>query len=375
MNRLPRVCRAGGVFLVTAAFFVSAAPLHAATLFGLLNTGELYHSTNGGVTWSAFGAIPVRDAVGLAAATSTSDLYLVSRSGSVYHSASGGSAWTAVGAIASSDVVALTLRPDGAILVLTRTGTVYVSTDQGVSFTGLAALTGSNWVSLTRGPLGRYYALTETGEVTESQNDGATWTTVGAVTVSNAVSLERKAAELYILMGTGEVARSLDYGRSWVTVGAMTASGMRALEDDGTQLIAAAETGEIATSPDGITWTWVGAINQLLVMALGTDTPLVTGVEGEQSPPRFAIRAPYPNPRVGAGGATFLFSSSSPERVRLELFSADGKLRASRVGESFAGAGVHGIHWEPARLPAGTYIVRLTTDSGRTASTKWTLAR
>lgn len=375
MNSMPRICRAGGLFVTVAVLLLSAAPLPAATLFGLLNTGELYHSTNGGVTWSAFGSIPVRDAVGLAAGTSTSDLYLLSRSGSIYHSANGGAAWTAVGAIAASDAVALTLRPDGGVMALTRTGTVYLSTNLGVSFTGLAALTGSNWISLTRGPLGRYYTLNETGEVKESQDDGVTWSTIGAVTVSNAVSMHRKGSELYMLMGTGEVARSLNYGRTWVTVGAMTASGMRALVDDGTQLIAAAETGEIATSSNGVSWTWVGAINQLSVMALGTDTPLVTGVEGEPSPPRFVARAPYPNPRVGAGGATYSFTSSGPDRVRIELFGANGRLLARRAGESFAGAGVHAIHWEPAGLAAGTYLVRLTTASGRTASTKWSIVR
>lgn len=178
-----------------------------------------------------------------------------------------------------------------------------------------------------------------------------------------------------MLMSTGEVARSLNYGQTWVTVGAMTASGMRALVDDGTQLIAAAETGEIATSSNGVTWTWVGAINQLSVMALGKDTPLVTGVEGESSPPRFVARAPYPNPRVGAGGATFPFTSSGPDHVRIELFGVDGRLLARRTGESFAGSGAHEFHWEPAGLPSGTYLVRLTTTSGRTAATKWTLAR
>lgn len=380
MNRIPALSgtasfRAGLRVAIAIAFLLPAVPSHATTLFGLLNTGELYHSTDGGVTWSAFGSIPVRDAVGLAAATTASDLYLVSRSGSLYHSADGGSSWAAVGAVTASDVAALTLRPDGGILVLTKTGTLYLSADNGVSFTGLVALTGSNWVSLMRGPLGRYYALNETGEVKESQDSGVTWTTVGAVTVSNAAALGRKVLDLYMLMGTGEVARSKDYGRTWVTVGAMTASGMRAMAGDGTQLVAAAETGEIATSSNGVTWTWVGAINQLSVMALGTDTPLASGVEGEFSPPRFVVRAPYPNPRVGAGGATFPFTISGPDRVSLALYGVDGRLIASRAAEPFAGSGAYAIRWEPARLPAGTYVVRLTTASGRSASTKWTLAR
>ena len=169
--------------------------------------------------------------------------------------------------------------------------------------------------------------------------------------------------------------RSLDYGRTWLPIGTITASNMRAILDDGTKLVAAAETGEVYASANGSAWSAAGAINQLTVMALGTDTPLVTGVEGEPSPPRFAVRTPYPNPRVGTGDATFPFSITAPDRVRLELFGVDGRLLASRAEESFASPGAYAIRWAPSRLPAGTYVVRLTTASGRAASTKWTLAR
>jgi len=361
---------------VLALSFPAVAPryLLATTLFGLLSTGEFYSSTNGGATWSAIGALPLHDAAGLSAGSSTTELYIAGRSGTVYRSTNGGIAWTAVGAVTASDVTDFAVNYDGSMLVLTESGTLYRSTNQGASFTGIAALTGSNWVSLARGPLGRLYALTRTGEVTESQDGGTTWVVVGAVTVSNAVSLRRRGAELYMLMETGEVARSLDNGRTWVTVGAMTSSGMAALVDYGTSLVAAARTGEVATSANGATWTWVGAINQLSVMALGTDTPQATGVESEQpTPPRFVLRAPYPNPSVSANGATFSFTIPQGDLVRMELFSAAGRLVASREAQWFPGPGTFPIRWEPGQLAAGNYVVRFTTGSGRVATTKWTL--
>ena len=167
----------------------------------------------------------------------------------------------------------------------------------------------------------------------------------------------------------------MDYGRTWLTVGAMAASEMRALALDGAQLIAAAETGEIAVSSNGTTWTWVGAINQLSVVALGADTPLATAVEGDPAPPRFAVGAPRPNPRVGNGGFTCSFTCAGPVRVTLQLYGIDGRLLASRAPQWLGAAGIHEIEWKPGGLPVGTYLVRLTTDSGRFATTKWTLMR
>jgi hypothetical protein len=363
------------VALALSAPAVAPRYAHGSTLFGLLNTGEFYSSTNSGATWSAIGAIPLHDAVGLAAGASTTELYVAGRSGTVYRSTNGGIAWTAVGAVTASDAAGFAVNYDGSVLVLTESGTLYRSTNQGSTFTAIAALTGPNWVSLARGPLGRLYALTRTGEVAESQDGGTTWLVVGAVTVSNAVGLRRRGSELYILMETGEVARSLDNGRTWVTVGAMTMSGMAGLVDVGSTLVAAARTGEVATSANGATWTWVGAINQLSVMALGTDTPQATGVEGENlSPPRFVARAPYPNPSVGTGGATFSFTIPQPDFVRLELYNVAGRLVASQEARRYSGPGTYGVHWDPGELAAGTYVLRFVAGSGRAASTKWTVA-
>lgn len=362
------------ILAVVVALLASPTSADAA-IFGLIDTGELYSSSNGGATWSILATLPVDDAVGLAAGSSTSQLYIATRSGTVYRSVNAGGTWTAVGAISASDVASFTINYDGSVLALTESGTLYRSTNGGTTFAGLAALTGSNFVSLVQGPLGRQYALTRTGEVYESQNQGTSWAAVGSVAVSNAVSIRRREAELHLLTETGEVYRSLDYGHSWLPIGAITASNMRAILDDGTTLVAAAETGEVYASQNGSVWSPAGAINQLTVMALGTDTPLVTGVEQNSSAPKFVVRAPYPNPRVGSGGATFPFAIAGPDRVRLDLFGVDGRLLASRAEESFASPGAYAIRWAPSRLPAGTYVVRLTTASGRSASAKWTLAR
>ena len=353
----------------------------AATLFGLVDTGELYASTNGGVSWTVRSTLPVSDAIGLAARSSALDLYLATRTGSIFHSTDGGTTWAATGSVAASDVSGFALGPFGAVLALTRTGTLYASEDEGTTFTARSALTGSNWVSLTRGPLGTLYALTQTGEVVRSADQGVTWVVAGRVTVSNAVALRRLGSQLHLLTETGEVYRSVDLGVTWTAVAALTASGMSALAELGeSQLVAAARTGEVAASGSGSAWTWIGTINQLHVVALGADTPQATGVPEETAPPRLVARAPYPNPRVGAGGATFSGKLDKPARVRVELYDVHGRLRASRPFEGVERAGVVAIRWEPEGLSPGTYLVRFVTDArgegaGQVTTAKWTLLR
>lgn len=346
----------------------------AANLFGLLDTGEFYRSMNNGVTWSAIGTIPAHDAVGLAAGATPSELYLASRSGTIYRTTNGGTDWTAIGTVTASDVAGFVLGPYGDVLVLTRTGTLYSSSNQGANFSVVASLTGSDWVSLARGPLGRLYALTETGQVAESQDQGATWTTAGVITMYGAVAIRRSGAELYVLAKTGEVYRSLNYGVSWIPVGALSQGSMSALVELGGQLVAATKEGEVATSSNGASWSWIGTINQLNVMALGTDTPQVTGVETDAAPPRFQVLRPYPNPRVGAGGATFPFVLSKADNVRLELYDVQGRLRAVRLFESMA-AGPAAIRWDPPGLTPGAYFVRFVSESGATAQVTWRLVR
>ena len=62
---------------------IAAEPAASATLLGLVDTGELYSSVNGGVTWTPLATLPVRDAVALAARLTSTDLFMASASGGV----------------------------------------------------------------------------------------------------------------------------------------------------------------------------------------------------------------------------------------------------------------------------------------------------
>lgn len=378
----PESTRARGAHLLRFAFLAFcllsvlacfALPALAANLFSLVDTGELYRSSDGGATWAAYATLPVGDAVGLAASTTASDLTIVTRSGSIYQSTDGGANWSAIGTITASDVASFTVLPDATVLVLTESGTLYASGDGGASFNALAVITASNCVSVSPGPLRRVYALTGSGEVYESQDDGVTWTPIGAVTASNAVAISRKATELFVLTETGEVYRSLDNGVSWLPVGAITASNMSAMLSDGASILAAARTGEIYQSPAGSMWTAYGTVNQLNVVALGSDVPLATDVLANGLPPKFAVRPPYPNPALSASGI-FLVNLNRPARVRLELYDVRGRLLAGRA-ETSLGAGLQAIDWAPRELPAGQYVVRYIVNGRASATATWTVVR
>jgi hypothetical protein len=353
-----------------------AGPVHATSLYALIDTGELYSSGDDGVTWTPRATLPARDAVGIVAGTGSNDLYLVTRSGSVYRGNIGArNVWTPVGAISASDIAGFTIGSLGSILALTSTGTVYSSSDHGATFTAVAVLTGADWVSLARGPLGRLYALTATGQVAESQNQGASWSTVGVVTTSDAVAIRRFQNNLFVLSKTGEIYRSINHGAAWTAIGALTSSSMGALADTETALLAAAAEGEVASTANGSSWTWVGAVNQLRVVALATDTPMITGVTEEATAPRFVVRAPYPNPSTGAAGALFSFTLPSPDRVRVSLYDLQGRRVATRPEGTYSERQPVTFRWAPRGLPSGTYFVRFETETGLEGSVRWTLVR
>ena len=359
-----------------AATWLAAAgtPSAALTLFGMVDTGELFASTDTGVTWSARSTLTVTDAVALSAGLTPADLYLVTESGTLYTSGDAGASWSPTGTLSVSDATDLALDPSGALLVLTRTGSVFRSTDAGSSFTPIAAVAATDFASLTFLEPQTYFALTRSGDVAQSTDGGVSWALVGTIAVSDAVQVRALQSSLFVLTGTGDVYKSTDQGSTWAAVGTLSQVGMTGMTRAGSELVAICREGHTATSADGVTWTWVGSINQLRVTSLGVDTP-ATGVEVTLpvgGP--FALSSPWPNPCRG-GASTFHFRIEGPETLSFQLFDVVGRLVAARAPESFAAAGAYAISWDPGGLSAGVYYVRLASVSGRSDGTRWAVVR
>ena len=363
--------------LALCTFIAFCTPLHAATLFGLVNTGEIYTSNDGGVTWSILAGIGVPDAVSIAAAKSSSELFLGSESGLVYRSTDGGSNWTAMGAVSATDVVELMPIPTGEILALTRSGLLWESTDNGATFSSLFAFTASNFVSMAWDTAGTLYAATTTGEISRSTNYGSSWSTVGAITVSDAVEIRTIGVDLYVMTSTGTIYKSTDMGVNWTAVGTVSQVNMSGMTLDLGDLVVVSKEGLVASSSDGMSWDWKGSINQLVVMSIGNDDPTRTGI-GSQPPAIDALRfdSIWPNPGHGGDELTRVrFGLGQPAQVTIELYDVSGRLVATRAPQAFGISDGHEIQWAVGDLPSGVYFIQLITNSGLRARSKLTLVR
>jgi hypothetical protein len=341
--------------------------LHAhrasAALIGLIDNGQIVVSDDVGASWETRGVLAVPDAIGLVALTSNTVLYLLTRSGTVYASSNSGADWDAVGGVPASDVAAVGVRDDLALLTLTESGTVRESEDGGETFATIGTLNAVDCVSLATGP-GIAYALTRTGSVFASLDGGATWTVRGSIPVSDAIEVVRTGDALYIVSGTGDVWRSVNAGVSWFPVGTLSQVHVSGLVWDGSTLAAVTREGMVARSQDGVGWQWVGAINQLNVVALATDTPVVAVFPGGGPGVGLAVGAVHPNPTTGPRCAlTFPVQLTGRTMIRVFLYDVSGRLVAARTAESLEGPGLSHVTWEPGALSAGVYVAKVRTNT------------
>jgi photosystem II stability/assembly factor-like uncharacterized protein len=356
MSGTHRLCIFG--LVVMGVLMSASGPARGATLFGLVDTGELYSSTDDGVTWTIRSTLPVSDAVGLVAGDESSELFLVSETGTFYRSADAGMNWTATGAVTASDVAAM-VPFTNTILIVTRTGTVYQTTDDGASFTAVGAITAPDIVAATNSQA-ITFAVTRTGTVYRSHDAGASWSAVGAVTTSSAVALASLNGSLYLLTSQGLVAKSDDLGVSWAFVSTLSQVGMTAMLVRSSDLFVTTRAGEVAMSGDGTMWSWEGTMNQLTVRALAHDIPTQIGVTELPITPVLRFLGAQPNP---ARSSTHLvFELEQETEVTVEVFDAEGRLVARPILGEYLPQGVTTRAWKPDRLTSGIYFLRAVLD-------------
>jgi hypothetical protein len=356
-----------GLFAIACSLVPVSA--RAATIYGLLSTGELYASDDHGATWAGRTAIPVRDAVALRARSSTLELFLAAQSGFVARSSDAGASWEIRSAVPATDVADLLILPGGDLVLLTASGSTYRSSDLGASFSAVSIVGGSNFVALARASTGEVCALSRTGELYASGDEGLSWGARSTVSVPDAAGLASSPLGLCLLTETGEVLRSMDAGWTWSAAGTLSQVGSRGIVADGEILAAATREGHVAISPDGATWTWIGSINQLALTALAVDTPAISAIADPADAIRVEFAAPVPNP-AGSWGSLFAFRLVAEDLVALELSDPAGRILARKGPERFA-AGPHEIRWAPRVPGAGVYFVRLGTSRHGARVQKW----
>jgi photosystem II stability/assembly factor-like uncharacterized protein len=345
----------------------------AAALLGLCDTGELFASSDNGITWAVTGTLPVRDAVALAAMLTRNDLYLVSRSGGVYRSVDAGQDWVGIGSIAASDLVDLAVTPAGSLYVLTASGWVYESVDHGESFAARGGVTESDCTSLVLDAGGSLQLLTRTGALYRSDDAGSSWGATATVPVPDAVRLRRLGGDLVLLTESGDVAVLGAGGGEWSIVGSLSQIGMRGMVSANGNLFVATREGHIASSGDGSGWTWQGSINQLTLAALASDEPAVAGVEEPTVHPGFAVGPAWPNP-VRSGVASIPIRILHPGMITLSVLDVAGRVVSRNAAEPI-GIGDREIAWAVDGFGAGLYWIRLSMDGREIAKQKFTVLR
>lgn len=366
-----------GLFVATVV--AGAVPLYAANLLGLTDTGELFTSSDDGVTWAVTGTLPVSDAQAIAGGETASELFLASQAGVVYRSTDAGVSWSAVGTVAASDIVDMAIRTNGDVYLLSRAGTLWLSNDNGATFNAMATLTASNHTSLTGDAGGgNMYALTRTGEVAKSADYGTTWNVVGTIATSEAVEIRSISQDLYVMTESGDVWKSSDGGASWLAVGTVSQVHMTGLTIHTTGLVAVSREGLVATSGDATSWSFVGSINQLDVVAVGTDAPTITGIGPSTPPPAtLRVRSLWPNPAGGGGNdrVTVVFDAPESAVVTARVYNVQGQLVLKTVVGAIGTASPQQFPIEVGALASGVYYLRLATATGERAYARLAVIR
>ena len=167
---------------------------------------------------------------------------------------------------------------------------------------------------------------------------------MGTIPVSDAVDIRRQGLNLVVLTGTGLTYKSADYGASWTAVGTASQVGMSGLTTLAGDLVAVSKEGLVARSGDGAAWSWVGAINQLNVIALANDDPTTDrGPRTTDFPRRprcWLLPGPilcfWPGPPLEVE-----FELQGAGRVELALFDLSGRRVLEQGNRGFLGS------WNP----------------------------
>lgn len=277
------------------------------------------YSTDGGVTWTSGGALPVGMSgvtVGIAYGYSTvgsGRWVAVASSGATAYSVNGGISWVAGGALPAGTYSCVAYG-QGRWVALTTGNTINAySTDGGVTWTAGTVLPASTtWISVVYGA-NKFVAVSSDGTVNPaySVDGGLSWSSTGASGY----------------LGTGTITR-IGYGQ-------------------GVFVVTTSSSNNMSSSEDGINWT-----TRAITRASGTGA--FRAVNG--NPSRTNIWAIIPSAATTAGSSAILGSTAKGRAV-----VTDTKLIAVRVtdpGSSYSVAPTMTIT-DPNNLFEAPFVVRI----------------
>ncbi len=361
--------RAAAFLLATAVACAAAAPARA-TLLAVVDRGIIYRSNDDGFAWSAVGTIAESDVVALRPSSDGSRFTMLTRAGDIHVSDDAGATWTLTNNAGARDCVDLAIARDGEVYVLTRTGDLLWITGSGsvipLTNAGFADGSALSLGAPAGGGVDSLFAVTASGDVSACTIGGG-WTNTGNTGYTPVVDIMWRSSILYALTDAGEFLRSTNSGVTWSATSTISQVGMRAFTFVGDRFRAISRQGDVTVTSAG-SWTWIGAVNQMEVVALSPGQPEDTSVsDAIVRPPNLALRA-WPNPFTSelrfslgqfdggavAGASDFTRASES---VDIGVYDATGRLR-ERVFAGPRASLPEKLAWNAHDLPAGVYFVR-----------------
>jgi hypothetical protein len=263
-------------------------------LVAVVNGGQIYTSTNSGATWAA--QDQNRNWVSVASSADGTRLVAVVFGGQIYTSTNSGATWAAQDQ--NRNWVSVASSADGTRLVAVAGGQIYTSYSGGIDGTWVARGTTQNWSSVASSADGtKLVAVALAGQIYTSFNGGAGWTARDSVRHWKSVASSADGTKLVAVALDG-IYTSADSGSNWVPWAVSNAYEQWtsvASSTDGTKLVAVAWNGQIYTSTK---------VTQDVQTAIGTSG----GITGERYE---AIELQY----VG-GGRFNVLSASGVFRVQ-----------------------------------------------------------
>ena len=149
--------------------------------------GDIFATEQGGTIYKQTGGVGNFVSLGITnrlysqiAVAPNGDIYVTVRNGDIWKSTNGGTAFTNLGLIPRV-YIGITVTPNGDIYTSANGGYIYKSTNGGTTFTQLNSGI-KNWNNLASDIYGNIYAAESNGNIYKSSDNGATFTSLGLTT-------------------------------------------------------------------------------------------------------------------------------------------------------------------------------------------------
>lgn len=332
--------------------FTSIAVISPQKLWMCSNFGNIWHSTDGGTTWTNQPSL-VQDGLNCIQFTDENNGWAGGENGTLLCTTNGGISWvkqTFTFQVSSSiSNIYFTDQNNG---WATATGTFMKTTDGGTTWVKVPTSFPSDDVHFVSNTKGFLLSQGGTERASYSSTDGGTtWTYKGQITTFYDVN------DIYF------VDENLGYAAGWAFV-AIAVNGIKKTTDGGTTWVnepmpVSFMGGEFyaITIKDG--WGWAVGQSGVVMKSPVSGATSVKDISSLEDG-GYILEQNYPNPFNP--GTTIGFTVPAAGTVSLQIYDVLGNLAASPLSNQWYEAGHHSVYFDAAsaQLNSGIYFYRLT---------------